>query len=172
MAGQLNRHECGSLPLNSRTFSVRRSLHAEHSRPTLLPHGPVNACNGEWVLKSTSTERLFTPKIEIQQSMLRSYHVFAKSHPLISVTFSTPTGDFTSLRRLFAFSSLDERALSSSRGPNHGASLPEWPSKYLHRWVTSEDFARQRLRPDASGCASNPVPQKEGRQASRSVRKR
>jgi hypothetical protein len=23
------------------------------------------------------------------------YHAFAKSHPLISVTFSTPTGDYT-----------------------------------------------------------------------------
>jgi hypothetical protein len=30
-----------------------------------------------------------------------------------------------------------------------------------YRWVTSEDFARQRLRPVASGCASNSVPQKE-----------
>jgi organic hydroperoxide reductase OsmC/OhrA len=45
-------------------------------------------------------------------------------------------------------------------------------SQVLHRWVTSEDFARQRLRPVASGCASNSVPQKEGRQARRSVRKR
>jgi len=50
-------------------------------------------------------------------------------------------------------------------------SLPEWHSKYLHRWVMSEDFARQRLRPIASACASNPIPQKEGRQARRSVRK-
>jgi hypothetical protein len=30
--------------------------------------------------------------MEIQRSMWRSYHAFAKSHPLISVTFSTPTG--------------------------------------------------------------------------------
>jgi hypothetical protein len=30
--------------------------------------------------------------MEIQRSMLRSYHAFPKSHPLISVTFSTPTG--------------------------------------------------------------------------------
>jgi len=30
--------------------------------------------------------------MKIQQSMLRSYHAFAKSHPLIDVTFSTPTG--------------------------------------------------------------------------------
>jgi hypothetical protein len=35
------------------------------------------------------------PKMEIQQSMLRSYHAFANSHLLISVTFSTPTGDYT-----------------------------------------------------------------------------
>jgi hypothetical protein len=33
--------------------------------------------------------------MEIQRSMLRSYHVFAKPHPLISVTFSTPTSDYT-----------------------------------------------------------------------------
>jgi|HubBroStandDraft_6_1064221.scaffolds.fasta_scaffold272026_2 hypothetical protein len=29
--------------------------------------------------------------MKIQQSMLRSYHAFAKFNPLISVTFSTPT---------------------------------------------------------------------------------
>ena len=29
--------------------------------------------------------------MRIQQSMLRSYHASPKSHPLISVTFSTPT---------------------------------------------------------------------------------
>jgi hypothetical protein len=34
--------------------------------------------------------------MEIQQSMLRSYHAFANSHLLISVTFSTPTGDSSS----------------------------------------------------------------------------
>jgi hypothetical protein len=33
--------------------------------------------------------------MKIQQSMLRSYHAFAKSHPLIAVTFSTPTGVIT-----------------------------------------------------------------------------
>jgi hypothetical protein len=32
--------------------------------------------------------------MEIQQSMLRSYHAFANSHLLISVTFSTPTPDY------------------------------------------------------------------------------
>src|SRR5438552_2035631 len=40
------------------------------------------------------------PKIKIQQSMLRSYHAFAKSHPLIAVTFSTPTPDFNSYFRM------------------------------------------------------------------------
>ncbi len=34
--------------------------------------------------------------MEIQLSLLRSYHAFAKSHPLISVTFSTPTPGFNS----------------------------------------------------------------------------
>src|SRR6201988_3159760 len=29
--------------------------------------------------------------MEIQHSMLRSYHAFAKSHPPIDMTFSTPT---------------------------------------------------------------------------------
>jgi hypothetical protein len=36
--------------------------------------------------------------MEIQQSMLTSYHAFAKSHPLISATFSTPTPDNRSYR--------------------------------------------------------------------------
>jgi len=40
--------------------------------------------------------------MKIQQSMLRSYHAFAKSHLLIDVTFSTPTGLLTSMRLLFA----------------------------------------------------------------------
>jgi hypothetical protein len=31
------------------------------------------------------------PTMRIQQSMSRFYHAFSKSHPLISVTFSTPT---------------------------------------------------------------------------------
>ena len=37
--------------------------------------------------------------MEIQQSMFRSYHAFAKSHPLISVTFSTPTECYRQLGR-------------------------------------------------------------------------
>jgi hypothetical protein len=36
-----------------------------------------------------------SPSIEIQRSMKKNYHTFAKSHPLISVTFSTPTPYYT-----------------------------------------------------------------------------
>ena len=35
------------------------------------------------------------PNIKIRRSMKNNYHAFTKSHLLISVTFSTPTGDYT-----------------------------------------------------------------------------
>jgi hypothetical protein len=41
------------------------------------------------------------PQMEIQQSMLTSYHAIAKSHTLISVTFSTPTGLNTQIPTAF-----------------------------------------------------------------------
>jgi hypothetical protein len=60
-----------------------------------------------------------------------------------------------------------EGFLLAEAAQNTVRSLTEWHSKYLHRWVTSEDFVRQRLQPVASGCASNPIPQRARRQAGR-----
>ena len=87
------------------------------------------------------------------------------------------SGVSTRLRRLFVLSSVTNEFLVVEAAQTTLRSLPESHSEYLHPWFTSEDFtsedfARQRLRPIASGCASNPIAQKEGRQASRSVRKR
>ena len=43
---------------------------------------------------------------------------------------------------------------------------------FLRRLAGEIDFARLRLEPVASACASNPMPRTEGPQARRSVRKR
>src|SRR6185369_2599478 len=58
------------------------------------------------------------PKMEIQQSMLRSYHAFANSHLLISVTFSTPTGDSSSelvVSAIEIFQQLPQRNAATAR---------------------------------------------------------